>query len=144
VISEGTDAEEYGISESAMALLRTLDSDHSRRRPVAERLVFHGCGLILMMGCPVGIDWSVSHLAGRVLIDDVVRYDSVEESDALRFPGLATELSEDEYREQIVAFAVQAKKPFQGTIKEFEDDLERQQYEKFWKEFDARLGRAER
>lgn len=53
VISTGEHDDEYGISESALALLRTLESDHSPRRPVAERLVFHGCGLMLMTGCPV-------------------------------------------------------------------------------------------
>jgi lactoylglutathione lyase len=66
---------DYGISKAALALLRTLHSDHSPEHPVAERLVPHGCGTILMMGCPIGIDWSVSHSAGRVRITDVVRYD---------------------------------------------------------------------
>jgi hypothetical protein len=144
VISLGEDDDEYGISESALALLRTLESDHSPERRVAERLIFHGCGLILMMSCPVGIDWSVSHVDGQVRIDDVVRNDSVDETEAMRFPGVAGELSEDEYRLQVVAFAERAKEPFEGIEKEFEDDFERHQYEEFWEEFDARLNRAAR
>jgi hypothetical protein len=69
---------EYGISESALALLRTLERDHSPKHPVAERLVFHGSGLILMMGCPIGIDWTVKHKRGRIHISDVVRYDTTD------------------------------------------------------------------
>ena len=144
VITFGEDDDEYGISESALALLRTLESDHSPEQRVAERLIFHGCGAILMMGCPVGIDWSVSHVGGQVRIDDVVRYDTVDETEAVRFPGVAVELSEDEYRLQVVAFAERAKEPFEGIAKELADDFERQQYEEFWEEFDARLDRAAR
>jgi hypothetical protein len=144
VIALGEDDDEYGISESALALLRTLESDHSPERSVADRLIFHGCGNILMMGCPVGIDWSVSHVDGQVRIDDVVRYDTVDESEAIRFPGVAAQLSEEEYRHRVVAFAERAKQPFEGIAKEFADDFEQQQYEEFWEEFEARLTRAVR
>jgi hypothetical protein len=142
VIALGEDDYEYGISESALALLRTLESDHSPERRVAERLIFHGCGAILMMGCPVGIDWSVSHVDGQVRIDDVVRYDTVNETEAVRFPGVAAELSEDEYRLQVVAFAERAKEPFEKIAKEPADDFGQQQHADFWEEFDARLSRA--
>ena len=47
-------------------------------------------------------------------IDDVVRYDTVDETEAVRFPGVAVELSEDEYRLHVVAFAERAKEPFEG------------------------------
>jgi hypothetical protein len=142
VIATGEHDEEYGISESALALLRTLESDHSTRRPVAERLVFHGCGRILMMGCPIGIDWSVSHVDGRVRIADVVRYDTIDETEAVRFPGLVATPSENEYRRHVVAFAERAKEPFMGIEKEFSDSHEQREYEEFWEEFDSRLSRA--
>jgi hypothetical protein len=44
----------------------------------------------------------------------------------------------------VVAFAERAKEPFEGIAKEFEHDFERQQYEEFWEEFDARFNRAAR
>jgi hypothetical protein len=144
LIAVGEDDDEYGICESALALLRTVESDHSPKRPVAERLIFHGCGNILMMGCPVGIDWSISHVDGQVRIADVVRYDTVDETEVVRFQGVTAELSEDEYRLRVVAFAEQAKALFDGITKEFADDLEQQQYEDFWEEFEARLRRATR
>jgi hypothetical protein len=142
LISAGEEAYEYGVSESALALLRTLEADHSAADPVAERLIFHGCGLILMMGCPVGIDWSVSHCHGEVFLSDVLKYDSTSEGDVLRYPDLAVQMSEGDYRRSIVAFAERAKELFVGITKEIDDDWDRKQYAEFWQEFDARLDRA--
>jgi hypothetical protein len=142
IIAAGDGGEnEYGISESALALLRTLESDHSREHPVAERLVFHGCGLILMMGCPIGIDWSVVHADGQVLLTDIVKYTSTSESDALRFHDLAVRLPEDSYRAEVIRFAKRAKAFFEGVAKDFDDDYARAQHLEFWDEFNARLER---
>ena len=145
VITAGDeDAREYGISESALALLRTLEADHSPEQPVAERLLFHGCGTFLMMGCPIGVDWAVSHAAEVVRITDVVRYDTVDEFEAVRFYGLAVDVPEGEYRSQVVAFAQSAKQPFAGVTKNIADDYEQRMYDEFWQEYEARLARAER
>ena len=99
VVAAGDGSGDYAISTSALALLRTLDSDHGRgARVVPTSLVMH-CGGLLMTSCPYGIDWSVSHAEGRVLLGDVVK------NETERFPGLAVEISADEYRRAIVAFA---------------------------------------
>lgn len=136
-----SDEIECGISESALALLRTLERDHSPESHVADRLIFHGCGTILMMGCPIGIDWSVRHLAEGVLIDNVVRYDTTNEAEAIRFPGLQVRIPEEHYRRQIVSFAQKAKSLFEGSAKSFSDDFDRKQYETFWEEFNQLLNR---
>jgi hypothetical protein len=107
--------ESYGISESALAMLRTLSSDHSANAPVADRMIFHGCGNLLMMGCPIGANFAVRHCAGLVRIDDVVRYDTTNEDQAIRFPALAVELPEAQYRGQVVGFARRARELFAGV-----------------------------
>jgi len=135
VIADGDDSGDYAISTSALALLRTLESDHGRgARVVPTSLVMH-CGMLLMTSCPYGIDWSVSHRDGRVLLADVVK------NETERFPGLAAELSEDAYRRAVVAFAEKAKEPF-ATVEKALDDSTRADYEAFWREYDERLGRA--
>jgi hypothetical protein len=142
VIAPGDGEGDYTISTSALALLRTLESDHSPERRVADKLVMH-CGELMMLSCPFGIDWSVSHIEGRVRLSDVVNCDIFEnKTERMLFPGLAVELAEDEYRRQIVAFAEEAKRPFEGIQKGFYEDYDRQLYEEFWQEYDARLGRA--
>lgn len=138
VIAAGDPKDDYTISTSALALLRTLESDHSPEQPVASHLILH-CGMLGMSSCPIGIDWSVSHKDERVQLHDVVRYDTIFPHEGVRFPELAVELGEEEYRDEIVAFAEKAKEPFVGVEKEFEED-----YVEFWDEYDARLNRARR
>lgn len=131
--------EDYGISESALALLRTLNSDHSAEQPVAQLLIFHGCGTMLMLGCPIGVDWQVNHSEGRVRISNVVRYDGPGASDVVNFSNLFIEISDEEYRQNILVFAKEAKQLFTGVKKVFTDDFEREEYENFWKEYDRLL-----
>jgi hypothetical protein len=107
--------ESYGISESALAMLRTLAAEHTKGAPVAQRMVFHGCGTILMMGCPIGADFSVHHSGRLVTIGNAVRYDTTNESQATRFPNLQVELPEVEYRAQIIGFELRARQLFTGT-----------------------------
>jgi hypothetical protein len=142
VISSGE--ENYGISESALALLRTLKSNHDEANPVAERLIFHGCGTMLMMGCPIGINWSVTHAQGHVILNNIIRFDTTNEERSTKFPELEAKLTEEEYRKQVIAFAVKAKQPFQESPRSYYDDFDQQQFETFWKEYDALLKREER
>jgi hypothetical protein len=140
VVAAG-DGGEYGISEAALGLLRTIHSDRSS--PVAEsfpdRLIPHGCGTILMMGCPIGIDWSVTHDGDFVSISDVVRYDSTDDADAVQYRGLEVQIANDDYRAEVVAFARCAKEPFEGIEKSFFDDEDRIDYVRFWGEYDRLL-----
>jgi hypothetical protein len=142
IVASGGDAS-YGISEGALGLLRTLSADHSLRSRVSDRLIPHGCGAILMMGCPIGIDWSVTHVGSTVRLDDIVRYDATSESDAIRFPGLSALIPHDLYRDEIVAFAQTAKEPFAGLEKVFGDEFDREQYGSFWDEYERLLAAAQ-
>ena len=140
VVGPGDGGDNYTLSTSALALLRTLESDHVPG-PGTENLIVH-CGGLLMLSCPIGIDWQIVHSDGRVRLSDVVRYDTVDVGEATRFPGLVAELSEAEYRRKVAAFARSAKKPFIGLEKRFHDGVDRQDYEAFWAEYDERLRRV--
>jgi hypothetical protein len=130
------EGEEFGISESALAMLRTIESNHSADAPVAQRMIFHGCGNILMMSCPVGIDWRVTHLDSEtVQIGDVVWYPETSEDKARRYSGLTVDVPALEYRSQVWNFARQAREPFQTVTKQFDNIFNKREYKKFWKEF---------
>ena len=146
IVASGT--EEFGISETALALLRTLERDHSAANPVAgsfpgeARLVYHGCGTMLMMGCPIGMDWQVEHLPGdRVRLSNVRRFDTTNDAEAVTFPGLEVEVDEVDYRRAVTRFAREAKQLFTGISKTPQEDWDRQQYEQFWQEFDRLLAK---
>ncbi|MGH3136687.1 MAG: hypothetical protein ACRDPV_09375 [Gaiellaceae bacterium] len=155
VILPGDGENEFTISTSALALLRTLESDHKPAPPLegtsgsrewlndscvpmTEKLVMH-CGMLAMLSCPNGADWSVTHLGGRVRLHDVVR---VDEHGETRFPDISIELRFDEYRRSVVTFAEKAKEPFAGVEKEFDEgDYDRELYPRFWAEYDGLLAR---
>jgi hypothetical protein len=140
VIVPGDGEHSYTISTSALALLRTLDSDHPPERPVVDPLVLH-CGMLEMLSCPIGIDWAVTHLGERVRLDDVVTRDNVDGT--VDFPGLAVEIAESKYRRQIVAFAEKAKEPFDaGSPKTPAGEIDEELYAEFWREYNGRLSRA--
>lgn len=128
--------ESYGISETALALLRTLDQDHKPLQSLAEKLVFHGCGTMLMMSCPIGVNWTVIHADDQVQLSHFRRWDSPDEQHPQEFSGLAVTLSFNEYRNQVVAFASQVREFFQGEVKQFFDVEDQLAYERFWSEFE--------
>jgi len=135
------DKEIFGISESALAMLRTIDSNHSKDNRVADRMIFHGCGTILMMGCPIGIDWNVSHLEGQVVqISDVVWYPQTDINKAVHYNGLIAKMPLSEYCPAVVSFACQAREFFKGMKKEIDDNFDKNQYEEFWAEYNQLLG----
>jgi hypothetical protein len=132
---------DLGISESALALLRTLDQDR-RSAEEQERLILHGCGLILMMGCPIGIDWDVEHDGDVVRVRNVVVCDGTAAGDE-RDLHLSVDVPATEYREQVVALAEAVEHFFAASPhKAFDDSFDGEQYADFWREFEARLTAA--
>lgn len=140
-------AEDYGISETALALLRTTASDHvpppsaTEDRIGESRLVF-GWGTMLGMICPIGLDWRVEHVAGgKVRISDIRRYDTTNVACVVTFPDLAAEIEETTYRAIVARFAREAKQLFAGVKKVIHDEWDRTQYKQFWEEYDSLLER---
>ncbi len=129
----------YGLSESALALLRTIERDHFPKNHVAEKLIFHGCGYVLMQGCTIGADWSVLHEEENIILKDFFRWDTPDETRPTRFGDLSVSLSTQEYKKIVLAFANEVKQFFNGQEKEFINETEQQDYAKFWQEFDALL-----
>jgi len=137
-----TGAEDYGISESALALLRTLASDRVRGDALAEVMIFHGCGAMLMGGCSLGVDWTTRHVAERVLISDVVRYDGAGGTDAHFFPDAIADLPFGEYASAVIPFARAARALFEGVSKTVkESEFAPGAYSAFWREYDDLLVR---
>ena len=130
---------EYGIIESALTLLRTLNSNHNKANPVAERLITHGCGAILMINCPIGIDWQVTHTPQGVRIDNVIKYDETSERLGIKYEGLETYISKEEYRKQIYEFAFKARKFYHESPRLFNNDFDKKFYKEFWEEYNSLL-----
>ncbi|WP_394374108.1 hypothetical protein [Niallia taxi] len=146
IITQSGEDEEWGVSESALALLRTLNKDYIcnlNNLDNEEGLIFHGCGAILMMGCPISINWSVKHTNDQVLLSDFVKVTTTSSDEATHYPNLQIELNKEYYKQQILQFALQAKQLFETSpAKAFFDDYDKQMYIEFWEEYDQLLQKA--
>ncbi|WP_367456796.1 hypothetical protein [Terribacillus saccharophilus] len=138
VITEADIGEEWGISESALALLRTLDADYISNPDCEEGLILHGCGAMLMSGCPISIHWSVQHKEGAVFLSDFVKFTSTDLTEGkIEYPDLRISVKKAVYEQEILQFAKQAKALFESsTAKEIEDEYDQDMYTDFWKEYD--------
>ncbi|UNJ81365.1 hypothetical protein LIT32_25295 (plasmid) [Bacillus sp. CMF21] len=141
IITQSYIDEEWGISESALALLRTLDKDYICDPDIEEGLILHGCGTILMMGCPISIHWTVKHIDGQVILSDFVKVTTTNpKTGSIYYPGLEIKLSKNEYTNQVVSFALQAKKLFDNSKEKLiSDDFDKEMYEDFWDEYNQLL-----
>lgn len=72
-----SDSTDYGISQSALSLLRTLERDHTPSSPVNDGyLLCHGCGYPTHFGCPnFGTDWVVRHEGDVVFLSQPTHVD---------------------------------------------------------------------
>lgn len=141
IITRSGIEEEWGISESALALLRTIENDYVCHPADEEGLILHGCGAILMMGCPISIHWTVKHTGDQVLLSDFVKITTTDpETGSVYYPGLHAALGKKEYKKQIVQFALQVKKFFDASKdKRISDDYDRETYLEFWDEYNRLL-----
>ena len=135
VVSDA-DSDEYGVVQSALQLLRTVDEDHE---PGDTYLLCHGCGYPLSFGCPnFGTDWTVRHDGEEVVLEQAVHYGQGEQ----RF-DLTTRLPSADYRRAVVAFARQARDFYFADGPRTPEAWEQDLHDQFWVEFDERLERAE-
>lgn len=133
----------YGISQSALALLRTLEQDHTPVAPIVERyLLCHGCGYPIGFGCDnFGTNWVVRHIGDEMVLGGAALHDVMLELHAIRFDVTAVVPTTD-YRAEIVAFAQTARDFYFASGQRTVENWEQSFHDAFWAEFDERLERA--
>ena len=138
------DDEGFGVAESARVLLRTIERDHdaANRIMFTSYLLCHDCGFPDFACSNFGTTWVVRHRNGFVHISEVENYNSHPTVRHLRFPGAETDIPLEDYRREVVRFAVEARSAyFASGEREIRDPDERGLYEEFWREFDELLAR---
>lgn len=136
-----SDEAEYGISQSALALLRTLEHDHTPQDRVSDYfLLCDGCGYPISFGCAnFGTDWVVRHEGETVFLSQPLHYSALTGETEF---DVQARVPIEHYRHQIVAFAQTAHDfYFAGEPRQLED-WEQEFHEAFWTEFRERLARG--
>ena len=89
--------------------------------------------------CPISIHWTINHIGENVVLKDFVKVISTDQK-AIYYEGLHIEVNENEYRKQIVSFALQAKELFnKSSEKIILDEFDQSMYTDFWTEYNHLL-----
>lgn len=135
---------EFTLSATALYLLRTLEQDHSPENQVGDHLLpccghvliapSEGSTDVLVLGCPSGIDWSVSHQRNSVRLHDLRGHPALDGARSVN----AT-IPVEQYRETVAEFASAVWSLFAGSPKRITDSEDRRGYATFNEEFQRRL-----
>ncbi|MCY8235477.1 hypothetical protein [Priestia endophytica] len=147
ITNSGRD-EEWGISTSALTLLRTLYEEPSftyqEIDPERDEPLITHCGNVSSPGCPISIYWGVQHMEGEIILSNFVKFTTTSYKEGVvDYKGLKVKISKEEYREEIVVFALEVKAFFEQSQKKIiEDEDERESYKAFWEEYNTLLEKA--
>lgn len=131
----------WGISETALSLLRSVVYDYPEKRG-DDTMIFHGCGTILMAGCPIRISWNTVHEDKRVFLQEFKKFPTTNENDVITYPGLQVTMGLDTYASICYKFAEQAKSFFHGIDKDIKEKMDKQMYRNFWFEYNELLAKV--
>jgi hypothetical protein len=121
--------DDIGVARSALALSRTLLSDHTLESPVAEQLVLHDCGFATTLGsCGIGANWWVRHDHELVRLDDVVRNDTAGRTESTSFPKASCVVPYADYEAEVVRLARAVLDFAANARKEFTDDFDQSEW----------------
>jgi hypothetical protein len=129
----------WTVSAAGLYLLRSLSEDHTPSNSIADGFLFPCCGFdvwligtrfkVVCIGCPSGIDVSITHTNGEVV---------------LHSPSGTESLSSSAWREAVLAFVSKVRNFYQvSSPKEaIQDELGKPGWAAFWQEWDERYANA--
>ena len=124
---------DWTISTSTLLLLRTIFHDYN---PGDESPLILHCGMLLMLSCPISATWSVAHREKKVFISKVRKNPTTNINDTIEFPKASMSLELREYAMPILKCAEEVAKFFRkGKKRKYSNDFDKNDYDKFWKEF---------
>lgn len=135
IISDSSDVD-WTVSTAGLMLLRSLNSDHSVEDTYP--MIQH-CGQLGMIGCPISIDWSVTHSDNTVTIRDVKKLMSTNSIDSIKFENIDAKIERRKYIREVVRFCDDIRSFTHQTPRNFENDIDRNEWDSFWSEFDKLL-----
>src|ERR1700760_4898180 len=77
ILTSDDEIDDWTTSTSVLRLLRTIEHDFVENRD--SGIILH-CGMVQMISCPIAIDWVLVHKDDRVVIRDIKKYLSTDES----------------------------------------------------------------
>lgn len=124
---------DWTISTSVLQLLRCIEPN-----PVTEKEFnpIMCCGMLLMLGCPVGLYFDLTHKEGKVLISNVKKQYGIGNNELILYSEIKAEINKKQFAMNILSLAKEVKLFFKNASKKIiQNEIDEQLWIEFWKEF---------
>jgi hypothetical protein len=134
VIVSQNDKLDWTISTSVLSLLRSIEPYNHAEERYCEKILH--CGQLLMLSCPICIDWDLIHEDETVTLKNVHKQFSVNTEDIVYFKEINIKIDRKAYAKEILKVAEEVKQFFDNQPKRIlYDEWESSFWETFWSEF---------
>jgi hypothetical protein len=134
VIVSQNDKLDWTISTSVFSLLRSIEPYNHAEERYCEKILH--CGQLLMLSCPICIDWDLIHEDETVTLKNVHKQFSVNTEDIVYFKEINIKIDRKAYAKEILKVAEEVKQFFDNQPKRIlYDEWESSFWETFWSEF---------
>jgi hypothetical protein len=137
ILTYSDEIEDWTTSTSVLRLLRTIENDFNQEDR-GYGILLH-CGMIQMISCPIAIDWILTHEGRKVVIREIKKYPSSDDSRVIDFKGLEVSIDIKDYTREVVKVARQVKEFFSRSKPRKLMGVDIECNREFWQEFDALL-----
>lgn len=143
VIVGEKDGLDWTISTSALSLLRSIEPYHHEEGRYCEKILH--CGQLLMLSCPICIDWDLIYEDDSVTLKNIHKQFSVNTEDVIYFKDINIKVDRKTYAKEILKVAEEVKQFFDNQPKRiFYDEWESTSWETFWLEFNDLFDKGKR
>jgi hypothetical protein len=133
---------DWTVSTSALIMLRSAISDYATDESAP---MIHHCGLLMMMGCPISISWTVRHNENEVTVSELRKQPTVNSEDVISYlTGNETvSIKKATYVRQVLRFSNLVGDFLIGSpTRVIDDEYDRTEYSDFLDEFNSLRDKA--
>ncbi|WP_053978594.1 hypothetical protein [Mangrovimonas xylaniphaga] len=127
---------DWTLNTAGLMLLRTINNSHDTNSSFP---IIQHCGQLAMLGCPISVDWQVSHKNGNVVISDPRKLLTTDSKDLINYSIGQVNVERKTYIREIVRFCDEIKRFFKDKNRDFTDEYYKSEWSGFWQEFDDLL-----
>ena len=123
----------WTISTSVLQLLRCIESNPKTEINFNPIMC---CGMLLMLGCPIGIYFDLKHQNGKILIKNIIKQFGTNDEEQILYPNIKVEINKEDFAKNILCLAKEVKMFFNNEPKKnIEDEIDKKLWAEFWAEF---------
>ena len=124
---------DWTISTSVLQLLRCIEPNPNTEKDFNPIMC---CGMLLMIGCPIGLYFDLKHQNDKILIRNIIKQYGTSDNEQIIYPNIVAEINKKDFALNILSLAKEVKLFFKNEPKKnIDDDMDKELWTKFWEEF---------